>query len=575
MGTIELTEYLQPLRKWWWLLLASTIIAAGSALAYLSMQTPLYESRTTLMVGSGVSDSNPDASTLYTQQQLADTYADMARRSTVQQKTAEALNLGWLPFYDVRVVANSPILEIRVVDEVPERAQTVATELVTQLRNLSPGNKQSEDRRIFVEEQLRNLETSIRETEADITSKEQNLQNLNSARDIASVRNEIGALNQKLIDLRARYTDFLSNSQRGAVNQLNVLEPASLPGGPIDTQLPLNVVVAAMVGFALAAGAAYLMEYLDNTIKTADQVKRDLNLPTLGAIPLISKVGTADSKLVMLNSRQNGTSEAFHVLRTNLQFASVDRPLGLVLVTSPSPAEGKSLTSANLSVALARSGKRVILVDTDLHRPNQHQIFRLINHSGLTNALLSDSSKIEGLLQNTVIDNLRLLTTGPLPPNPSEILSTKRMQEILTQLRGMADIVILDSPPVTVVADTAQIATYADGVVLVLNAQKTTRDAAKRALGALTQVKAHMLGVLLNGVSEKNPGYHYYYYATYDNNYSRKDASGKSESGKSGGKSSKSSAQAQLTYSGNAGAAASATSTAIDTTGRSVAATGD
>lgn len=523
MSTIELREYIQPLGKWWWLLLASTIIAAGSALAYLSTQPPLYESRTTLMVGSGVSDSNPDYNTLYIQQQLADTYADMAQRSTVYQKTAEALNLEWLPSYDVRVVPNTPILEIRVIDEVAERAQRVANELVTQLRGLSPGSKQTEDRRTFVEEQLRTLETSIRQTETDITNQEQALQNLNSAREIAAVRAEITALNQKLVDLRARYTDFLANSQRGAVNQLNVLEPAPLPTTPIDSRLPLNVAVAAMVGFALAAGAAYVMEYLDNTIKTADQVKRDLHLSTLGAIPIIQSTGEADSKLVMLTGKQSAPTEAFRVLRTNLQFASVDRPLGLVLVTSPSPAEGKSLTSANLSVALARSGKRVILVDADLHRPSQHRIFRMINHSGLTNALLGDSNGIESLLQPTAVENLQILTTGPLPPNPAELLSTKRMQEILTQLRTMADIVVLDSPPVTVVADTAQVASHADGVMLVLNTQRTTREAAKRALGALNQVKANVMGVLLNGVSTQNTGYHYYYYASYGNNYSRSE----------------------------------------------------
>lgn len=523
MSTIELSEYIQPLRKWWWLLLASTIIAAGSALAYLSTQPPLYESRTTLMVGSGVSDSNPDYNTLYIQQQLADTYADMAQRSTVYQKTAAALHLTWLPAYDVRVVSNTPILEIRVIDEIAERAQRVANELVNQLRSLSPGSKQTEDRRTFVEDQLHKLETSIRQTEDDISAKEQQLQNLNSAREIAAVRSEITALNQKLIDLRARYTDFLANSQRGAVNQLNVLEPAPLPTTPIDSQLPLNVAVAAMVGFALAAGAAYLMEYLDNTIKTADQVKRDLHLTTLGAIPMIQSAGEVDSKLVMLSGKQSGPSEAFRVLRTNLQFASVDRPLGLVLITSPSPAEGKSLTSANLSVALARSGKRVILVDADLHRPSQHRIFRLINHSGLTNALLADSNGIEQLLQTGPVENLRILTTGPLPPNPAELLSTKRMHDILELLRGMADIVVLDSPPVTVVADTAQVASQADGVVLVLNTQRTTREAAKRALGALTQVKANVLGVLLNGVSNQNTGYHYYYYASYANNYSRNE----------------------------------------------------
>ncbi len=521
MGTFELQEYIEPLRKWWWLLLASTVIAALSALGYLSMQPPLYESRTTLMVGTGVADINPDGSRLFVQQQLADTYADMARRSTIYQNTAKALNLGWLPVYNVQVVPNTPILEIWVVDQEKERAKLVAEELVKQLQLLSPEQKQDKSRRDFVEEQLAKLEASIRGTESDITAKEQELQNLNSARDIETAREEISALTQKLNDLRVSYADYLTNSQTGAVNQLNILEPASTPFEPMDSRLPLNVAIAAIVGLVLAAGAAYLMEYLDNTVKNAEQVKRDLSLPTLGAIPVIPATSDADNKLVMLGNRQNGASEAFRVLRTNLQFASVDRPLGLVLITSPSPAEGKSLTSANLSVALARSGKRVILVDTDLHRPSQHRIFRLINHSGLTNALLGESSTIDTLLQPTAVEGLRILTTGPLPPNPAELLSTRRMQDILQQLRSMADIVVLDSPPVTVVADTAQVASEADGVILVLNTRRTTRDSARRALAALQQVNARMLGVLLNGVSAQNTGYHYYYATNYSRGYSR------------------------------------------------------
>ena len=250
------------------------------------------------MVGTGVADINPDGSRLFVQQQLADTYADMARRSTIYQNTAKALNLEWLPVYNVQVVPNTPILEIWVVDQEKERAKLVAEELVKQLQLLSPEQKQDKSRRDFVEEQLAKLEASIRETESDITAKEQELQNLNSARDIETARQEIAALTQKLNDLRVSYADYLTNSQTGAVNQLNVLEPASTPFAPMDSRLPLNVAIAAIVGLVLAAGAAYLMEYLDNTVKNAEQVKRDLSLPTLGAIPVIQATGDTDNKLV-------------------------------------------------------------------------------------------------------------------------------------------------------------------------------------------------------------------------------------------------------------------------------------
>ena len=161
----------------------------------------------------------------------------------------------------------------------------------------------------------------------------------------------------------------------------------------------------------------------------------------------------------MIDNEQAPSSEAYRILRTNLQFASVDTNLKLLMVTSPSPREGKSVTTANLSAALAHAGKRVILVDGDLHRPRQHQLFQLINNVGLTTALLHTELDFDILLRETSVPNLRVLTSGPLPPNPAELLGSTRMAEVLDLLQERADIVIIDSPPVTVVADTAVLST--------------------------------------------------------------------------------------------------------------------
>jgi non-specific protein-tyrosine kinase len=531
MENIDLQEYIAPLRKWWWLLVAATLLAALSALAYLLTQPDTYESRSTLMIGSGVQALNPDNNQLYTAQKLAETYADIAKRGNIQQATMDALGFDWLPQYSVSVVPNTQILEIVVIDSEPTRAQLVAAELVNQLILLSPVSKQTSERSRFVSEQLQKLENSIRITEDKIAQQEQLLTKLLSAREIAAARDELNALSQKLASMQGTYTALLNNTQRGAVNSISVLEPASLPMSPIDSKLPLNVVVAALLGCVLAAGAAYVIEYLDNTVKSSEQIKRDLALNTLGAIPNIPFKSEAENRLVMLNSQSSAASEAFRILRTNLQFSSIDRPLHKVLITSPSPSEGKSFTSANLSVALARTGKRVILVDTDLHRPSQHRLFHQINHSGLTNALLGDHGSLDALLRPTPVEGLRLLTTGPLPPNPSELLSTQRMRDILAELSEMADIVLLDSPPVTVVADTASLSTDVDGVIMVLNVRSTTRDSAKRAVAALQQVKARLLGVLLNGVSNTNTGYHYHYTSGYEKGYYRDGDSGKKVKG--------------------------------------------
>jgi capsular exopolysaccharide synthesis family protein len=204
-----------------------------------------------------------------------------------------------------------------------------------------------------------------------------------------------------------------------------------------------------------------------------------------------------------------------------LQFASIDRPLRQILLTSAQPEEGKSLTSANLSAALARAGKKVILVDADLHRPTQHRLFKLFNNIGVTTALLNEDVDYEMLLQPTTLPGLSLLTSGPLPPNPAELLGSKRMQEVLKGLQELADIVVIDSPPVTAVVDAMILANQMDGVLVVMRSEKSSRDAVKRALSALHQVKAPILGAVLNGISEHKKEYYLHNYGYYSSVYGR------------------------------------------------------
>ncbi|CAN5417557.1 hypothetical protein BH10CHL1_BH10CHL1_41400 [soil metagenome] len=520
MNSIDLRDYLRPLVKWWWLLTAATLIAALSSFIYTYLQPAVYEARTTVSVGSTIKDANPTGSNVYLSQQLAEAYADIADRTPIRQNTMAALKLEWLPYYVANVLPNTPIIEFKVYDDDPNRAYVVAKELVNQLILQGPAGREEQKRQSFVEEQLAKLETSIKQTEDEITQKQEDLGKIFSAREIGSVQNQITALQNKQTTLQGNYAALLSNTQRGATNALNILEPATIPTEPTDSNLLINVLIAAMIGFALAAGGAYLIEYLDDSIKASDDMQKNLGTSLLSSIPFIANgpagsTNSPDERLVMLQNNSVPATEAYRVLRTNLQFAMVDRALKLLLVTSPSPVEGKSLTAANLSAALARGGKRVVLVDVDLHRPTQHRLFKLINNMGLTTALLVENIPLENLLQKTTVPGLQVLATGPLPPNPAELLSSRRMQEILTKLTDYADIVVLDSPPIMAVADAVILSTIADAVLLVVRVGKTRRDAAKHALNALQQVKARVLGVVLNGVAKNAGGYYNYgYYST-------------------------------------------------------------
>jgi capsular exopolysaccharide synthesis family protein len=182
------------------------------------------------------------------------------------------------------------------------------------------------------------------------------------------------------------------------------------------------------------------------------------------------------------------------------------------MISSPSPNEGKSLTATNLAVATAQAGQQVVLVDADLHRPKQHRLLGLRNNLGLTTALLEDNPDLNGLLQQTSVPGLRLLTTGPLPPNPSELLGSRRMRALEEALGAQADLVIYDTPPVMALADAATLGSRLDGVLMVISAGETRREMARRAMLALQHVNAHVVGALLNRMPSEPSGYYYYYY---------------------------------------------------------------
>ncbi len=543
--SVDLKEYLIPLRKWWWLIVAATLVATASSFLATRQQAPIYRTRTTVMVGTAIDDPNPNGNEFYMTQQLANTYADIVKREPVRQGVMRALGLTWLPEYTARIVANTQLVELSVTDTNPQRAQAVAAELANQIIQLSPTASGSEDqqRQAFISQQLNDLEAKIQETQDEIARKQADLANMFSARQIADTQTQIVGLQNKLATLQANYAALLANTQQGALNSISVIEPAVVPTVPVGPNKPATILLAAAIGFILAAAAAYLLEYLDDTLKNPDDVQKVTGLTTLGAVPLIELAAGAagaggKQELIMLSGSQTVASEAFRVLRTNLQFASVDRPLRTLMLTSPAPSEGKSLTVANLAIALAQADKRVILIDADLHRPRQHRLFGLRNNVGLTTALLDERPNLAGLLQETPEPGLRVLTSGPLPPNPAELLGSSRMRELLAQLGAQADMVLLDTPPVTALSDAAIISGHMDGVLLVLGAGETRREIAQRAISALARVNARLVGVLLNRMPLEGSGYYYYYHYGYYDTYNKPGDGGASR--RNGGRSSRS-----------------------------------
>ena len=222
-----------------------------------------------------------------------------------------------------------------------------------------------------------------------------------------------------------------------------------------------------------------------------------------------------EAGLVAYAEPKSAAAEAYRTLRTNITFASPDKPVHTLLVTSTSPDDGKSTTIANLAITFAAAGSPTVLVDADLRRPHLHTIFGLPNDSGLS-TLVADLARSKGggvsrlPLQETQVENLQVLTSGPVPPNPAEILASQRMGELLALLRSKAEYVLIDTPPIIAVTDAAVLAPKVDGVLIVINAGKTKRELAVKARDMLRQVNAHILGVVLNNAQIDKSAYAYY-----------------------------------------------------------------
>ncbi len=512
---MELKDYFLPLRRWWWLIAAAVLVATLSSFIATRSQPFNYSAKAALMVGRSIQSTNPQDYEINASQQLGTTYANLAVRRTVRTATQAALGLAWLPEYKARMVEGTQLLEITVIDTDPARAQAVANEVANQLILQTPSEERDLlQRREYISKELQALEVMMDETKAEIQKLRDDLANMFSARQIADTESQIAGLEQKLRSYQSGYWEALQFVQ-GGVNTLQVVEPADLPTSPIGPNKGFTVVLATLIGLVLSSAAAYLMEYLDDTLKNPDDVRKALDLTTLGGVPEI-KGPEGSAPLLGSMDAQSGAAEAYRVVRTNLQFAAVDRPLRTLMVTSPLPSEGKSVTAGNLAAALAQAGKRVVLVDADLHRPRQHRLFGLRNNIGLTTALLEEKPTVDGLLQGTNVPGLSVLTTGPLPPNPAELLGSGRMGELIDALAGQADVVVFDTPPVMALTDAAVVAHQVDGVLLVISAGVTRREPAQRALAALNHVNARVLGALVNRVQVRaGDYYHYYRYGDY------------------------------------------------------------
>ncbi len=518
---MDISLYLRPLLRMWWLLIAATVVAAISTFITLRQQPTLYQAKTTLMIGRAIDDPNPSSGEFFLAQQLASAYADVANRKPVRDATMEALGLDALPQYYAQAIPQTQLIEILVTDFVPLRAQVVANELANQLIQMSPTGERSEEqaRQEFIDQQLNDLQAQIVKAQDDITALQETLGTINSASELADTQNQIAVLQQKLTTLQATYATLLSNTQQGATNTLIVVESAELPTAPLGPNKIMLVMLAAGIGFILAAGAIYLLDYLDDTLKTPEDITRALGLPVLGFIGETRDPSDDSRKLHVSKYPRSHISEAYRSLRANLKFLSDEKPIRSLLITSTNIGAGKTSVASNLAAVFAQGGKRVILLDADLRRPRIHEYLKIPNDYGLTD-VIQNGLNVERAIHELTEERISVIVGGQTTQNPTELLASERMDLVIRKLESTADMVIIDSAPF-LVTDSIFLADKVDGILIVLRPGHVHRKIAQAMVEQLRRADARILGVVLNRIPGSRLGYYegYSFISPYSNGH--------------------------------------------------------
>jgi non-specific protein-tyrosine kinase len=459
---MELGAFLKPLRRWWRLLLASTALAAFSSCCYVLPQPAMYEARTTLIIGQALGNPNPTGNDLSLSQQLTATYADLVQRRPVREQTMAVLGLTSLPEYSARPVPDRQLLEIVVVDTIPERAKAVADELARQLVLQSPTAPQLEEqqRQAFINDQLASLQANIQQTQSEITATRVELENAFSALEISGLESEITALQTKLNTLQSNYAALLANTSEGAINAIEVIEPAILPLVANESDKTETILVISAIALFLAVGTAYLLESLDDTIRTPEDLARVNPTANLPSIPEFGW-GRGNLPILAQDTWSSPVTESFRALRTGLYAATVNKLGRVLLITSATPREGKSLVAANLAAVLAEAEKKVLLIDADLRRPVQHKLLGVSGDQGLAELLVSldgpgqtdrQGEMIERAIQPIGSTRLALMAAGSTSPEAVRLLGSDKMKALLETVSRAVDYVIVDSPSLLIEA---------------------------------------------------------------------------------------------------------------------------
>jgi len=517
---MELRDYIQVIRVRKWVIIQAVIIVTLTALAVSFLQPKTYQGTALVLVsekGSSASVFGDLLPQLSAQPERAmQTQVQLMQIRPIAEATIKKLDLQMTPdalleSITVATIGQTNLVKITATDVDPKQAaliaNTVATEYVETARAAQ---------RASLAEAAEEVQKRLDQAEADILELGRRLS--------ASDKSE--QLSAELQIATGTYTTLAEKLEQLRINERletgpgRVVSTAVVTTQAVSPQPLRNTAIGIAVGLVFGLGMAFLYEYLDNTIKSTEESEKIFGAPVLGTVPLDVMEKGQKRRLTIVQAPGSATAEAYRVLRNSLDFINFQHDMKSILVTSAAPGEGKSTVAANLAAALAQAGNKVVLVSVDFRRPTTEQFFKVNNMIGLSDVLIGTHS-LKAALQRPGDEQLLVMTAGKMPPNPSELLGSTKMQEVISSLEEWGDWVIIDTPPLLAVADAAAVARWADGVLMVTQAAFSTREAGKKAVELLQKVGAKITGVVVWGLDEAragSAGYGYssgYYYASY------------------------------------------------------------
>ncbi len=511
---IDIRDVWVLIRRWIWLIVLATFLSGGTAYFISGFVTPVYQAETLLLINADAGGGASQYNALLMSERLAKTYTEVIATDPIINEVISRLELqinstALEALINVELVQGTPLIQVKVENANPELAAEIADSLASVFieQNVqSQATKFAEAEEILLI-QLTEQQRLLDDTEAELSALEDTEENrINRDRLEQSImlhQLTYTRLIQSYGELRIKEAQFASN--------VELVERANIPESPIRPRKLINTALAAIAGMSVSISALFLMNWLDNTIENPSDIRDRFRQPVFGLIAEIE--GYQMQPITALHPR-SPISEAFRSIRTNIQFVSVDSPIQSLLITSAVPAEGKSTIAANIAVVMAQGGFKVILLDADMRKPSVHRQLGVSNKFGLSNLFMAKKIDLKKYLQKTEVPGLQVITSGPLPPNPSELLSSQKMFSILTELNKQADFVVVDAPSFLAVTDAAVLSAQVNAVLLVVRAGKTVFDSFEIMLTQLKQIGANSLGVVLNRVNyNKSPGlngYHYY-----------------------------------------------------------------